>query len=493
MTFGLTANSSLPSRNCTLKIPSPSSGTVENEYVGGGETGLYIMAIRYRRIWRYGSVAIDAKKKSKNGTKMPKYQRRVVDDELDELMPTLPAIALEGPKGVGKTATAEGRCRTVFRFDEPAQRAIAEADLALVLTQEPPLLIDEWQRVPSVWDAVRRTVDRDQVPGRFLLTGSAGPVTPPTHSGAGRIVTLRMRPMSLVERGVGMPSVSLNRLLMGGRPDVAGKTDVTLSDYVREIVHSGFPGIRPLAGRALRLQLDGYLCRIIDTDFPEQGYMVRRPEVLRRWLAAYAAATATTASFETIRDAASGGQGEKPSKTTTQPYREILERLWIVDPVPAWLPSRNRLNRLAQPPKHHLADPALAVRMLGLDTGALLAGEDSKLPIPRDGSLLGHLFESLVTLGIRTFAQAAEAQVRHLRLHGGRQEVDLIVERGDQRVIAIEVKLSSTVDDGDVRHLLWLREQIGDDLLDSIVIHTGPQAYRRPDGIAVIPAALLGP
>lgn len=423
---------------------------------------------------------------------MTEYLRRLVDTELDELMPGLPAIALEGPKGVGKTATAERRARTVFRLDEPAQQAIAEADPAQVLTGEPPLLLDEWQRVPAVWDAVRRAVDQENAPGRFLLTGSAGPATPPTHSGAGRIVNLRMRPMSLSERGVGTPSVSLKQLLRGDRPDIAGKTEVTLADYVREIVCSGFPGIRPLAGRALRLQLDGYLRRIIDTDFQEQGYTVRRPKVLERWMAAYAAATATTASFEKIRDAATSGQGEKPSKTTTQPYREILERLWIVDPVPAWLPSRNRLNRLAQPPKHHLADPALAVRMLGLDADALLSGQEPSLPIPRDGRLLGHLFESLVTLNMRVYAQAAEARVSHLRLQGGRQEVDLIVERADQRVVAIEVKLSGAVDNSDVKHLKWLRDQIGDDLLDAVVIHTGPQAYRRKDGIAVVPAALLG-
>ena len=180
------------------------------------------------------------------------------------------------------------------------------------------------------------------------------------------------------------------------------------------------------------------------------------------------------------------------SKTATQPYREILERLWILDSLPAWLPTRNRLNRLAQPPKHHLADPALAVRMLGLDQDALLAGDESMLPIPRDGMLLGHLFESLVTLNMRVYAQAAEARLYHLRQQGGRREVDLIVERADQRVVAIEVKLSGTVDKSDVKHLLWLREQIGDDLLDAIVINTGPHAYRRKDGIAVIPAALLG-
>jgi len=424
---------------------------------------------------------------------MGEYLPRLVDSELDELMPELSAIALEGPKGVGKTETAQRRARTVHYLDEPAQRAIAEADPAQVLSGAPPLLLDEWQRVPAVWDAVRRAVDREDTPGRFLLTGSAGPATKPTHSGAGRIVTVRMRPLSLSERGVGLPSVSLKELLRGGRPEVEGKTNVTLADYVREIVNSGFPGIRRLSGRALRLQLDGYLRRIVDTEFQEQGYTVRRPEVLERWMAAYAAATATTASYETIRDAATGGQGDKPSKTTTQPYREILERLWIADPIPAWLPSRNRLNRLAQPPKHHLADPALAARILGLDADALLSGVESGLSIPRDGTLLGHLFESLVTLCIRVYAQPADARVRHLRLQGGRQEVDLIVERADQRVVAIEVKLSGTVEQHDVKHLLWLRERIGDDLIDAVVIHTGPQAYRRKDGIAVVPAALLGP
>jgi len=210
-------------------------------------------------------------------------------------------------------------------------------------------------------------------------------------------------------------------------------------------------------------------------------------------MAAYAAATATTASLETIRDAATGGQGEKPARTATQPYREVLERLWIVDPLPAWLPSHNRLNRLSQPPKHHLADPALAARILGLDAEALLGGAEASHHIARDGALLGHLFESLVTLDLRVYAQAAEARVRHFRQQGGRREVDLIVERADQRVLALEVKLGGAVEDADVRHLLWLRDQLGGELLDAVMIHTGPRAYRRPDGVAVIPAALLGP
>jgi hypothetical protein len=418
---------------------------------------------------------------------------RVVDTELDELLHSLPAVAIEGPKGVGKTETATRRSATVVELDDPARRAIVEADPRLVLSGATPILLDEWQHVPAIWDAVRRAVDRDARPNQFLLTGSAGPATPPTHSGAGRIVTLRMRPLTLAERGTGAPSVSLASLLGGHRREIEGTTDVSLADYTREIVMSGFPGIRELSGRALRAQLDGYLHRIVDRDFTEQGLVLRQPDGLVRWMRAYAAATATTASFETIRDASTSGEGDKPAKTTVQPYREILERLWILDPVEAWLPTRNHLRRLSQPPKHHLADPALACRLLGMDEQALLSGADGGTAIPRDGTLLGHLFESLVTLGVRVFAQAAEARVRHLREHGGSREIDLIVERADQRVVAIEVKLSATVKDEDVKSLTWLRQQIGDDLLDAVVVHAGPVAYRRPDGIAVVPAALLGP
>ena len=154
------------------------------------------------------------------------------------------------------------------------------------------------------------------------------------------------------------------------------------------------------------------------------------------------------------------------------------------------LPRRSRSSRLARSPKHHLADPALAARLLGVGAAALLSGQEAG---PPDGTLLGRLFEALVTLSVRVYAQGAEAKVGHLRTAGGRQEVDLIVEREDQRMVAVEVKLSRAVRGQDLRRLLWLRERLGDDLLDAVVVTTGPEACRRPDGIAVVPAALLGP
>lgn len=422
------------------------------------------------------------------------YVLRVVDAELDDLMSGLPAISLDGPKGVGKTATAQRRARSTLALDESRQRELLRADPERLERLAHPVLIDEWQRLPEVWDLVRRSVDRRSVAGRYLLTGSATPSPDaPVHSGAGRIVRVRMRPLALCERGLQSPSVSVSDLLMGHRAPLVGDTPLRLVDYVNQILDSGLPGIRLLAPRARRAALDGYLDSLIEHEFPQQGRVTRRPDALRRWISAYAAATSTTATYTTIMNAATRGDGDQPARSTTLAYREILTQLWLLDPVPGWTPSRNVFARLQQAPKHHLADPALAARLLGATKDSLLADESTSPEVPRDGSLLGALFESLVTLSLRVCAQACEARVYHLRTRNGDHEVDLIVERADHRVVAVEVKLTPSVSDADVRHLHWLAGAMGPDLLDAVVISTGEHAYRRADGIAVVPLALLGP
>jgi predicted AAA+ superfamily ATPase len=421
------------------------------------------------------------------------YLPRALEAELDELFAALPALAIEGPKGVGKTALASRRAETTHALDDPEQLELAAADPGRLLEAAPPVLIDEWQRLPETWDLVRRAVDGGAEPGRFLLTGSASPDGAGTHSGAARIPTLRMRPLALSERLGLVGSVSLAELLRGGRPDLEGETSISLEDYVDEILASGFPGLRRLSGRPLRAQLDGYLDRVVDRDFPELGQRVRNPAGLRRWMSAYAAASSTTTSFEKIRAAASSGAGENVNRKAAAPYRDALERLWLLDPVPGWLPSRSHLKRLTAAEKHQLADPALAARLVGATKGALLEGESFGPPMPRDGTFLGALFESLVTLSVRVFAQGAEARVKHLRSFAGNHEVDLIVQRDDDRVVAIEVKLAAVPRDDDLRHLKWLQKEIGEDLLDAIVVSTGKSAYRRRDGIGVVPLALLGP
>jgi hypothetical protein len=173
--------------------------------------------------------------------------------------------------------------------------------------------------------------------------------------------------------------------------------------------------------------------------------------------------------------------------------------------LPAWLPGHNHLTRLTRAPKHHLADPALAAALTGMTAEKLLTGQGPRTALPRDGTYLGALFESLLALNLRVYAQAVGARVFHLRTRGGEHEVDFIVEAADGSVAAFQAKLSATAtatatatvavadSDSDCKHLLWLRAQLGGQLLDAAVLTTGTQAYRGADGIAVVPAALLGP
>jgi uncharacterized protein len=426
------------------------------------------------------------------------YRRRIVDETLDALFPDLAAIALEGAKGVGKTATATQRAATVLSLNDPSERAALAGNLDLVVQVPPPVLIDEWQLQPSVWDRVRRAVDDDGAGGRFLLAGSAG-VAPGVriHSGAGRIISITMRPMSFSERGVHDPTVSLRALLNGESQEIAGTSDIDVPAYTDEILRSGFPGIRDLPERARALQLDSYLTRILERELPENGVSVRRPGALRAWLTAYAVATATNAAYSTILNAATPGEGDKPARQTVESYREHLRRIFLLDPVDAWIPTFAPLRRLTHTPKHHLVDPAIAARLAGVNKAGLLRGQGHRVSATTTsagaGTWLGALFESLVTQSVRIYAGAANGRVGHLRTKNGNHEIDLIVEREDRSCIAIEVKLANAVDDHDVTHLNWLHHQIGGRLIDRMIVNTGPFAYRRPDGVAVVPLALLGP
>ena len=419
------------------------------------------------------------------------HQPRVADQELHDLLSELPAISIEGPRAVGKTWTASRMANTVYALDDPEILAEVQADSRLLTQGESPILIDEWQRFPASWDLVRRSVDRDFSPGKFILTGSARPESRPTHSGAGRIVTLRMWTTALAERHPGQSTVSLKSLLAGDRIEIGSQSSFEWEDYAYEIVSGGFPGWRNTSGRARDLLVDGYLHRLTEHDFPLSGHKVRNPAALRRWLTAYAAASSSTASYETIRDAATSGEGDKPAKATTIAYRDILEAMWILEPQPAWVPVGSHLSRLKRGPKHHLADTALAARLLNATADML----DMRIQAGSglvDTGLLGAFFESMVIHDLRVYAQSADARVFHMRTWNDEREVDAIIEcRG--RVLAAEVKLGAEVTGHDTRHLRWLRDRIGPGLIDAVVITSGREAYRDDEGIAIVPAGLLGP
>lgn len=422
------------------------------------------------------------------GKSVEDYQSRLIDRQLDLLLKELPAVLLDGPKAVGKTTTATQRANTLWAMDTPEARFVQDNDPLALTSGAKPILVDEWHRAPSVWDTIKRAVDADPTPGRFLLTGSLPSAG--THSGAGRITSLRMRPLSLQERGTPPPTVSLGALLEGRAEAITGNSSMTFADYCDEMGRSGFPGLRHLSAFAREQALEGYIERIIDSDLPEMGLRVKRPATMRAWLTSYAAATATTASWETIRDAANTGSTNAPSKVTVMPYRDALTRLRILDELPAWLPGGNDFSRVGQSPKHFLADPALALRLLGHDATQL--GELSRTHTSGShGPLLGRLFEALAVLSIRTYAQTNFATTSHFRDGNGRHEIDVIVQGRNGSVVALEIKLGMTVNDSDFRHLRWLKGHLGDRLTDMVVVYSGSLAFRK-DGIAVVPLALLG-
>ena len=415
---------------------------------------------------------------------MSDYLKRVIDYEIAQVFPQLPALCIAGAKGVGKTETAQRLARTTYQLDQVDTRTILQADPRLFLQQPPPVLLDEWQLLPETWDTVRRAVDNGAPPESFLLTGSASPKPGvQTHSGAGRIITLRMRPLTLSERGIATPTVSL-RGLFAGEEAVTGSSDLTASDYADAICQTGLPGFQQLTGRALRLAVDSYLRDLMDKDIFAQGYFTRTPHTLRAWLRSYAQATATTASYAQILEGATAGEGDKPSSETTRTYRDFLTKLWILEPLEAWQPLGSGWKRLTSSPKHHLVDPGFAARLLDLESQDLLT--------PAGANMYGALFESLAVLCVRVFAQALEATVGHFRTRAGEHEVDLVLEGRGGAIVALEVKTANRVSDHDVKHLLWLRKRVGQKMRAAAVLYGGKQAYMRKDGIAVIPLGCLG-
>lgn len=422
---------------------------------------------------------------------------RLLQPRLDELLANLAAVSIEGARAVGKTWLAQRNGGTFVAVDDPdeyAQLSILGARLAE--HAQKPLVLDEWQRMPELWDRVRRAVDRDPTPGQFILTGSASPAQAPVHAGAGRIATMRMRPLSLVERGIETPTVSLSALLAdGSSQQVGGTTHVGLDQYVDEILRSGLPAIRELPLLARQAQLDSYLEQTALHDLADGT--PRKARGLLRWMHAYAAGISTCATYEAISGLAQGRAGNPLAASTTRVYRDILEGIWFLEPVPGWLPSENEFSRSTGMDKHQMCDPALAARLLGLSAAGLLGvGRPSMTTpqgVPRKTRMLGPLFESLVVQSVQVYADLCGARVHHLRTKGGRQEIDIIIEGSDRRVVAIEVKAGAAPRPETTRHLLWLRQRLGDRLAQAVVITTGHRAYRDKDGIAIVPAALLGP
>jgi len=407
-------------------------------------------------------------------------------------MPHFSAISIEGAKGVGKTQSAKRLVKTVFRLDRRNEREVIGSEYERLYDSPTPILLDEWQHLPEIWDRVRRMVDDHIHDDCILLTGSQQSRDFSLHSGAGRIVRFRMRPLSLAERFWHLEKITLGDCFAGKVPkNPRHESDVTFTRYMQEITRTGFPAIYNSSEKARQYLIDSYIDNIATREFVAQGIRLRQPGMLIQWMQAYAAAVGTTASYNKILDAATPGDDDKPSSKTTIAYREALRSLWLIDDLPCWGEGENFFGRLKQTPKHFLADPGLEARLLGVTADDLLTGRESTVHDPEYGSIAGRLFESLCAMSVRTYASVLGAKVYHLRTSSGSREIDLIIER-DRKLVIIEIKMGASVDNEDVRHLNWFEEKLGDRVKEKIILTTGDRAYRRQDGVLVIPAALFG-
>ncbi len=405
---------------------------------------------------------------------------------LERALGALGAVVIEGPKACGKTETARRVAASEVLLDlDPDAIEAASVDPRLILDGATPRLIDEWQRQPRVWDAVRRAVDDRGSAAQFILTGSATPLDEASrHSGAGRMAIVQMRPLTLYEQEISSGEISLADLLEGREP-TPGKTSLRLTDYAERISIGGWPTLLDADRRDAAQFIDGYLTMIVERDVDTVSGAHRDPRRLRRFLHAYAQLTAHPAALSTIVSRAAGQDDhESPSRWAAAPYLDALRRLMIVDEVDAWSPELRSRTRLMSTPKRHLVDPSLAAALLQSDPDRLLA----------ELQTLGFLFESLATRDLRVYAAANDASLFHYRERGGELEVDLIVERRDGAWIGVEVKLGGEQIDRAAGALLRLATARVQRPPAALVIVTATEySYTRPDGVLVAPLSLIGP
>ncbi len=405
------------------------------------------------------------------------YKPRLVDATIGKLLAELPALMLTGPRASGKTTTAARHAAGTVHLDRPAEAAVFRADPDVALGEyEEPILLDEWQEVPSVLGAVKRAVDHDPRPGRFILAGSVrADLETATWPGTGRVVRVPMYGMTVRELNGAAGGPSLFDRLAGGELPSAPGNPLDLRDYVELASRSGFPDPALLMTPSARTRwLEGYVDQLLTRDAAgiDPG---RDPARLRRYFEAYALNSAGIVTDATLLRAAG------VNRKTAIAYEQLLTNLFVVEAMPAW--TSNRLRRLSLSPKRYFLDPAIAMAALRLDTGAVL----------RDGDLLGRLLDTFVGAQLRAEAATGETRPRlyHLREEHGRHEVDVLAEIGGRDVLAFEVKADAAPDRGAARHLAWLRDRLGERFIGGVVFHTGPASFQLDKRIAAAPICAI--
>ncbi|MDD6045010.1 MAG: DUF4143 domain-containing protein [Clostridia bacterium] len=422
---------------------------------------------------------------------MKTYRKRIADDILKRKLEGKGAVLIEGPKWCGKTTTAEQVAASVLYMDDPEKKAqnIAMAELSpkRLLAGETPRLIDEWQLAPKLWDAIRFEVDHRGEMGQFVLTGSAVPADTKeiAHTGTGRFTWLTMRPMSLYESGDSTGQVSLRELFQGA-DDVVGESDIDLDRLAFLTCRGGWPQAIDMSDEIALDQAVDYYDAVVNSDINRADGVQKNPERVKRLMRSYARNQGTQIANTVIAEDVSGSGVISMSDETTAQYIDALRKIFVVEDMHAWNPNLRSKAAIRTLDTRYFVDPSIAAAALGIGPEDLL----------NDLNTFGFIFETLGVRDLRVFADALNGTVYHYRDKDG-LECDAVVHLRNGAYGLIEIKLGGDrlIEEG-AKSLLTLSGKLDTTKMKQpsflmVLTGTGDYAYRRTDGVFVVPIGCL--
>ena len=422
---------------------------------------------------------------------MKEYRARIVDDMLKDKLESKGAVVIEGPKWCGKTTTAMQVAGSILRMDEPSKREtniqMSEIDPGRLLKGNVPRLIDEWQIAPKLWDAARYEVDTRGEEGQFILTGSAVPIESReiTHSGTGRFTWLMMKPMSLFESGDSTGEVSLNQLF--GNPSVIdGMNNLSIEKLAFLICRGGWPHAVGMKEKPALLQAEDYYEAVIKSDINRADGVSKNPERVKRLMRSFARNQGTQISNTMLRDDIISNDTESLNEDTIASYINALKNIFVVEDMPAWNPNLRSKTSIRTSDTRYYVDPSIAVAALGIGPKDLT----------NDLNTMGLLFETLCVRDLRVYAESIGGNVLHYRDKSG-LECDTVIHLKNGRYGLVEIKLGGQkfIEDA-AENLKSLSNKIDTSKMPApsflmIVIGIGEFAYKREDGIFIVPIGCL--
>lgn len=422
----------------------------------------------------------------------PNYIPRIIDKTLETYLETFGAVNIVGAKWCGKSWTGAKHAASAYYVADPAgnynNRTLARMDPSAVLPGARPRLIDEWKEVPPIWDAVRFEVDKSPEKGKYILTGSATPNRKGVmHSGAGRIASLRMRPMSLYESGRSSGSVSL-RDLCSGKLETIVTGQPTLDELIDAVIRGGWPGNQDCSLEKAALIPKEYIKTVLDSDINEIDETYRDITKVSSLMKSLARNESTTASLRTLQSDMAAYDRTDVTTITIASYIDALSRLFLVENQKPFSSSLRSKVRVRQQEKRHFTDPSLACALLEADRDSLMG----------DLETLGFLFEALCVRDLRIYAESFGGSLYHYQDYSNR-EIDAVVSLPGGEWCAFEIKLGTNRIDEAAANLLKIQKEIETENSEKkakilcVISGLSNAAYVRPDGVFVVPITALRP